>query len=95
MRLSDARKLLGLHNGYTASDVRQRFTELAKAGHADLGGCADMAQLVEAKDLLLANHAGDIPCPACGGRGSTLANKFVALWCERCDGNGVIGVDNG
>lgn len=80
-----AQALLGLRAPYTRADIQRRFTELAKTGHADMGGLMDMAKLVEAKEILLANHTDETPCPLCHGVGYIKNRR-----CTQCKGGGAI-----
>lgn len=93
MREADARKLFNLRPPYTQEDVLTRFRELVKAQHPDMGGRGmDMAALVEAKALLLSNHAGDIPCIMCDGVGQ-IKGRLGMYECTMCQGDGVVGAD--
>lgn len=92
MREADARKLFNLRPPYTQEDVLIRFIELVKAGHPDTGGAADIGQLVEARTLLLSNHAGDIPCIMCDGVGQ-IKGRLGMYECTMCQGDGVVGAD--
>jgi DnaJ-class molecular chaperone len=90
MRAAEARQILGLHNGYTAEDVRQAFVAAAMAQHPDAGGKGgDLDAISCARDILLQMLGGIISCPQCRGRGSIKA-RFGSVPCGRCEGEGTI-----
>jgi hypothetical protein len=64
MTREDALEILGLSSEATDGDVRQRFRELAKAVHPDVGGNEKaLAQLLEARGTLLGDEDGGALVP--------------------------------
>jgi hypothetical protein len=55
--LKEARDILGLHNGFSAADLKERHRELMKRVHTDLGGTDWLAQRVNWAHDILKNAA--------------------------------------
>ncbi len=90
MTKDQARKILSLVNGYTVSDVRQAFVAACNAAHPDAGAIpGDLDKIVEARDLLMSNAAGDIACNQCGGSGY-IKGRLGVYDCGRCGGEGTV-----
>lgn len=91
MRLPDAVHMFGFTGrSYTLEQVKGRFAVLARDNHPDMQQAPganrfDMAKLVEARDILIANHAGDTACIQCNGVGSIKGRA-----CGKCHGDGVV-----
>ena len=85
---ADARRLLGLFNGYDEDDVRRAFVAAVTAAHPDAGGQGgDLDMLSQARDTLLLLYGVNIACPQCLGRGS-IRGRFGNVPCGRCEGAG-------
>lgn len=87
MQPAAARALLGLPSDHTREEIADAFRAKVRACHPDSGGTGgDMAALVAAKDLLLANSVVETPCKTCQGRG--YIGRGFGLKCSRCGGTG-------
>jgi RecJ-like exonuclease len=88
--LPEARRVLGLVNGYDTSALRAAFVDAIKADHPDNGGTGlNIGKITEAKDVLELDLLGKLPCPQCKGRGS-IPSRLGASECSRCGGEGTL-----
>lgn len=90
MTKEQARAILKLHNGFTIADVRRAFVAACNACHPDKGNTTgDLDDIVQARDLLLANALGDLTCNQCKGNGY-IRGKIGVYDCGRCGGTGTV-----
>lgn len=81
-----ARKILQLPERHTVAEVRAAFVARCNALHPDSGGTGgDLAQVLEARDLLIGKAKDELPCTQCKGRGYIRARIGVQP-CGKCDG---------
>ncbi len=88
----EARRILGMVNGYTVEGVETQFRVFAKANHPDNGGTGlGLCDAKEARDVLISALGGETACNQCLGRGYIKA-RLGSVECGRCNGEGTAAI---
>lgn len=81
-----ARDILKLAEPFTVTEVRAAFVARCNEAHPDTGGTGgDLAEVLQARDLLMGKAKADITCNACRSRGY-VRTRFGAVPCTVCKG---------
>lgn len=84
----EARRILGMVNGYTVEAVREMWLSKVRAAHPDAGGCGgNLDDITTARDVLISALGGETSCKQCLGRGYIKA-RLGSVECGRCGGEG-------